>query len=67
MKNFLTIFMTISIFGLWIIPAFMMYHDEPSDTPSFWGMLYIPIIVITLMWISVVNRAYFVTQENTKE
>ena len=57
MKNFIVIFITLLLFALHFIPVYM--YLQPSMVQSAWGMLYIPIFVMDILWGCVLYVNYF--------
>ena len=59
--NFMAFIITLLIFALWILPAYMLWHIvDPGH--SGWGFLYLPIIALTILWGIVINNKYFQDQ-----
>lgn len=54
-KNFLAVLITLLVFALWILPAFMMYHGLSNS----WGTLYLPICILTGLWGGVLWNKYY--------
>ena len=54
-KGILTILTTLFIFALWILPAYMMMHGHSGK----WAVLYMPIFVITVIWVFLMSLEYF--------
>lgn len=59
-KNFLAIIITLMLFALWILPAYM-YHITPASdgTVSAWGILYLPVFILSCLWGNILHRKYF--------
>lgn len=55
-RNFFAFVITMVIFSLWFLPAYMLYHTIGQ---SGWPMLYLPIVAITVMWGIVISKKYF--------
>lgn len=53
--NFLTFLITVGLFGLWVIPAYMLYHC-PEQTG--WGCLYFPLVLISVGWAVMLSNTY---------
>ncbi len=53
--NFLTLVITLLVFGLWILPAFMQYHGGAGV----WGIAYLPICILTALWGVVLYKSYY--------
>jgi len=47
MKNFLVILITLMLFTLWFLPAYVI---GILHLGSEWGVLYIPILSLSLFW-----------------
>ena len=58
--NFMAVLITLMIFSLWILPAYMIHITPVSDgLVSAWGILYIPVFILTCLWGSILHRKYF--------
>ena len=53
--NILAFVITICVFSLWLIPAFMQYHGGSGE----WGALYVPIVLVGILWGFVLYQKYF--------
>lgn len=54
-ENFLVFFITVIVFSLWALPAYMIYHSEPL----MWGFLYVPIVLLNGVWLAIIWNKYF--------
>jgi len=63
--NFLTVFVTVLLFFLWLLPAIcIMQTTKIGETTSYfvtnpWGLLYIPIFIMTMTWGNILYRKYY--------
>jgi hypothetical protein len=53
--NFLATLITVFILITWFIPAYIVYHGFNG----LWGILYLPIFIVTLMWGDILRDKYF--------
>lgn len=53
--NFLAFIITVIIFFLWLLPAYMLWHTGVGV----WGILYLPIVGISIAWGIVITHKYF--------
>ena len=56
--NFFAIIITAFVFALWLLPAYMMYHISDKSITG-WGILYLPIVLITFCWGGILYKKYF--------
>ncbi len=54
--NFLTVFISILLFILWLIPPYMMSRSNEWGN---WGALYIPVVILSICWGRILHKKYF--------